>query len=188
MLSSSSSSSSLTMSNNKQRKQRKLNATVVTQRQSRDGSLVKMTHVCRNILFSLLLLHEHIQPVQTSSYSPFTTPRSKVQMAFAQNSPPPYDDGSYTPNPQQKTPQRRRRKVLPLIGPIPNSPPLILGSSITLDPPTPYQWKSLQESVVLHSNFQQRHIQNGVVEEEEDTSAIFAAPLILLIDDVTGSM
>jgi len=51
-----------------------------------------------------------------------------------------------------------------------------------LDPPTPLQWKALQECVVVHRNRQNQNANEGTV----DTATIMAAPLIAIIDEATG--
>lgn len=55
---------------------------------------------------------------------------------------------------------------------------------MVLDPPTPLQWKALQECVVVHRNqFQQ---DNDVNMSTSTTATIDAAPLIAIIDEATG--
>ena len=75
-----------------------------------------------------------------------------------------------------------KRLALPLIGPIINAPPLLLGADIKLNPPTPLQWKALQESVVVHQHSLNQH-QEDIT---QDTATIKAAPLILIIDEKSG--
>ena len=56
---------------------------------------------------------------------------------------------------------------------------------MVLDPPTPMQWKALQECVVLHRNqFQTQRGQNGA--RSTNTATIDAAPLIAIIDEASG--
>lgn len=76
---------------------------------------------------------------------------------------------------------------------------------MTLDPPTPLQWKTLQECVVVHRNNQLKQQQltkegeieksnssgEGVIGDEElaegtTTATIGAAPIIAFIDEATG--
>ena len=76
-----------------------------------------------------------------------------------------------------------KRLALPLIGPIINAPPLLLGADIQLNPPTPLQWKALQESVVVHQHSLQQQQGNSI---QEDAATITAAPLILIIDEKSG--
>jgi hypothetical protein len=53
---------------------------------------------------------------------------------------------------------------------------------MSLDPPTPLQWKALQECVVVHRNRLKENSEDVTV----DTATIRAAPLIAIIDEVTG--
>jgi hypothetical protein len=58
---------------------------------------------------------------------------------------------------------------------------------MTLDPPTPLQWQALEESVILHQQYLKEQQSAG---ENETASAqitgVDAAPLVAVIDDVTG--
>ena len=89
--------------------------------------------------------------------------------------------------------KNHRRMVVPLIGPVPGAPPLLVGGAMTLDPPTPMQWGALQEAVVVHQNSLKREDaeRQGLVEREEaaeeaEGGTIDAAPLVAVIDAVTG--
>jgi len=100
---------------------------------------------------------------------------------------------------------KRRFPVVPLMGPLITAPPLMVGGEMTLDPPTPLQWKTLQECVVVHRNNQLKQQQltkegeieksnssgEGVIGDEElaegtTTATIGAAPIIAFIDEATG--
>ena len=72
--------------------------------------------------------------------------------------------------------------VIPVIGPFIKAKPLMIGGEMTLDPPTPLQWKALQECVVVHRN----QLNNDNDQEDMQTATIDAAPLIAIIDDSTG--
>lgn len=83
----------------------------------------------------------------------------------------------------------RRGYAIPLIGPIPNAKPLLpCGGEMSLDPPTPLQWKALEESVVVHRNFLRGQGGMVIIDEKSDMAAgvIDAAPLVAVIDDITG--
>lgn len=85
-----------------------------------------------------------------------------------------------------------RRLVIPLVGPIPNAPPLLVGSEMLLSPPTPGQWRSLQEAVAIHRNALALAAEEDQQQQQETTSpveggTIDAAPLVAVIDGVTGS-
>jgi hypothetical protein len=56
---------------------------------------------------------------------------------------------------------------------------------MTLDPPTPLQWKALQECVVVHRN-QLDNNHNGDMNIGMLTATIDAAPLVAIIDAATG--
>lgn len=67
---------------------------------------------------------------------------------------------------------------VPLIGPIPGGTPLLMGSELHMEP-TPMQWKALEESVLLHRKY--------LKEQENSTiTGIDAAPLVAIIDEVSG--
>ncbi len=58
-----------------------------------------------------------------------------------------------------------------------------------LDPPTPLQWKALQECVVEHQKRFQNDNNNSVNDNTDlksKTATIQAAPLIAIIDDASG--
>jgi len=94
------------------------------------------------------------------------------------------EDGSY------RLPRKQRGLTIPLIGPIPNAPPLILGADMMLNPPTPLQWKALEESVVVHKNFEQKHSTTQDQHDDDNptssSTAIDAAPLVAIIDETSG--
>lgn len=79
-------------------------------------------------------------------------------------------------------PRARPSQQVPLLGPIPGAPPLLLGGEMTLDPPTPLQWQALEESVILH----QQYLKEQGGNETAQTTGVDAAPLVAVIDDVTG--
>lgn len=66
---------------------------------------------------------------------------------------------------------------------------------MVLDPPTPLQWKALQESVVVHRNqLQKDKKKDGNQNNDNDinntgniVATIDATPLIAVIDEVTGT-
>jgi hypothetical protein len=94
------------------------------------------------------------------------------------------EDGSY------RLPRKQRGLTIPLIGPIPNAPPLLLGADMILNPPTPFQWKALEESVVVHKNFEQKHSTTQDQHDDDNptssSTAIDAAPLVAIIDETSG--
>lgn len=66
---------------------------------------------------------------------------------------------------------------------------------MVLDPPTPLQWKALQESVVVHRNQLQKDKKKDANKNNDNEmnntsnmmATIDAAPLIAIIDEVTGT-
>eukprot|EP00542_Grammatophora_oceanica_P013028 CAMPEP_0194030930 /NCGR_PEP_ID=MMETSP0009_2-20130614/4244_1 /TAXON_ID=210454 /ORGANISM="Grammatophora oceanica, Strain CCMP 410" /LENGTH=482 /DNA_ID=CAMNT_0038670969 /DNA_START=97 /DNA_END=1542 /DNA_ORIENTATION=+ len=82
----------------------------------------------------------------------------------------------------EKTQQKVKARGLnvPLLGPIPGSKPLLIGGELLLDPPSPAQWAALEESVVVHRKYLKD-------QNETSTTAIDAAPLIAVIDEVTAT-
>ena len=61
-----------------------------------------------------------------------------------------------------------------------------------LDPPTPLQWKTLQECAVVHRNQylmkdKSNNVDNSSEKEWEGTATIDAAPIVAFIDDISGS-
>lgn len=66
--------------------------------------------------------------------------------------------------------------TIPVIGPLPGKGPLMIGSDLMLESPTPGQWLQLEEALVA----QQKHI------AREGATGIDAAPLVAIIDTVTG--
>lgn len=94
----------------------------------------------------------------------------------------------------------QRGQHVPILGPIPGAPPLLLGGELILDPPTPLQWDTLEESVLLHQQYLQEQEQSSQRNEADDnlidemstsdrsamTAGIDAAPLVAVIHDVTG--
>jgi len=82
---------------------------------------------------------------------------------------------------------KRRFPVVPLIGPIITAPPLMIGGEMSLDPPTPLQWRTLQECVVVHRNELLRQERDGEEPSETTTATIGAAPIVAFIDDTTAT-
>lgn len=111
--------------------------------------------------------------------------------------PPPHTPANETTDkkPRGKKVHRKRGLTIPLIGPIPRALPLFLGSEMTLDPPTPLQWKALEECVVVHQNYVRKQLtletnkagDKNNSNEDADGTAINAAPLVAIIDDVSGT-
>jgi hypothetical protein len=76
---------------------------------------------------------------------------------------------------QRATP---RGLTIPVLNPIPNAVPLMMGAEQMLDPPTLGQWQGLEESVTLHKNYL----------TGSNLTAIDAAPLVAIMDDYTGAV
>jgi len=58
---------------------------------------------------------------------------------------------------------------------------------MSLDPPTPLQWRTLQECVVVHRNELLRQERDGEEPSETTTATIGAAPIVAFIDDTTAT-
>lgn len=78
-------------------------------------------------------------------------------------------------NESSSTEAHLQRLSVPLIGPLPNSSPLIVGGEMSLNHPTPLQWSSLEESVIIH------------MERNKGTgeTAIDGAPIVAVIDEIS---
>jgi hypothetical protein len=72
-----------------------------------------------------------------------------------------------------QAPRKIRGLTIPVLPTIPNAKPLMMGSSLLLDPPTLGQWQALEESVILHQNY---------LSGANLTAIIDAAPLIAVMD------
>ncbi|KAI2505322.1 hypothetical protein MHU86_9122 [Fragilaria crotonensis] len=70
---------------------------------------------------------------------------------------------------------KRRGFTIPVLPSTPNAIPLMMGSSLELDPPTLGQWQAMEESVVLH----QKYLRGA------NLTAITAAPLVAVMDEYT---
>lgn len=73
---------------------------------------------------------------------------------------------------------KTRFQTIPVVGPIPGREPLLLGADVFLDPPTPLQWKALEESISIHHRFKK---------SVANVTAVDAGPMIAFIDYTTGS-
>lgn len=72
--------------------------------------------------------------------------------------------------------------TIPVLGPIPNQGPLLLGAEFTLNPPvTPLLWQTIQEAVWQHARFCQHH------DDAHNQGTIDAAPLVAVMDTATSS-
>ncbi len=76
-----------------------------------------------------------------------------------------------------------KKLTIPVLGPIPGAMPLVVGGDMYLDPPTPMQWLTLEESILA---FQQ---QNITVNHPTigATATIDASPLVAVIHDSTNA-
>lgn len=99
------------------------------------------------------------------------TTMSRPTMTFVSSSSLQYRD--------DKTSHESTNDVLtiPVLGPFPSSPPLMMGAELALDPPTPMQWHTLQEALKLHK----LHL------KQSNQAGIDAAPLVAILDDYTSS-
>jgi len=78
------------------------------------------------------------------------------------------------PNNQTTTVPSKRAQSIPVLGPFMNTPPLLVGSTMYIERPTPQQWSSLETSVQLHHDY------------EDAGTRIKAAPIIAIVDNHTS--
>jgi len=77
-----------------------------------------------------------------------------------------------------------RRLTIPVLGPFPGQGPLLLGAEMSLTPPTPMQWQSLEEAFYIHKLHLQQELENNSGNEASVTaSGVSAAPLIAILDN-----
>jgi len=69
-------------------------------------------------------------------------------------------------------------RTIPVLGPIPGSPPLLVGEDYVLEFPSPLQWNTLEECLHIHELY--------LKEQPEEVVGIDAAPLVAVMDDVTS--
>lgn len=82
-----------------------------------------------------------------------------------------------TKNDAAETPTQQQTMSIPVVGPIPGKPPLMIGSEMVLTPPTPMQWLTIQEAAQQHEKHQQGNAKH--------VPGISAAPIVAVIDDYT---
>jgi len=89
-----------------------------------------------------------------------------------------YKNDRQDPNDSINVRQSNNALNIPVLGPLPGKPPLMIGADLTLAEPTPMQWQTLEEAVWQH----QKHLEE---EGTEDSASISAAPLIAIMDGYT---
>ena len=89
-----------------------------------------------------------------------------------------YNDDRQDPNDALGVRQSNDALTIPVLGPFPGKAPLMIGAELTLTPPTPMQWQTLEEAVWQH----QKHLKE---EGSEASASIAAAPLVAIMDDYT---
>lgn len=72
-----------------------------------------------------------------------------------------------------QTSGRLSRPSIPVIGPIPLAPPLMVGDDMIVKQPTPMQWTTFEEARWIHMN-------------SHNMSLVDASPIVAVIDEVTG--
>ena len=72
--------------------------------------------------------------------------------------------------------------TIPVLGPIPNSPPILVGEDRILKCPSPLQWNTIEECIHNH----QLYVKES--QEEHDVVGIDAAPIVAFMDDVTSKV
>jgi hypothetical protein len=93
-----------------------------------------------------------------------------------------YDDqtvpasGSSSVGSDEKEMEARNPFTIPVIGPLPGNPPLLIGAELFLNVPTPLQWQALEEACHIH----QAHLKDSSV------AGIDTAPLVAILDEYTS--
>jgi hypothetical protein len=75
------------------------------------------------------------------------------------------------------TPSSSNVHNIPVIGPILNTPPLLMGGTLWLDPPTPLQWKTIEVCVEAASNKKKDEHEDG----QHGIATTDAAPLVAIV-------
>jgi hypothetical protein len=70
--------------------------------------------------------------------------------------------------------QQEEHYTVPVIGPLLQGPPLLIGADLLLNPPTPIQWKTIEECVEIHSLARNN--------TNLTTAVLDAAPLVAIMD------
>ena len=73
---------------------------------------------------------------------------------------------------QQPSPRNTNAITIPVLGPIPGKPPLLIGTETTLPQPTPMQWQTLEEALWQHN-----------MGSNATSANVEAAPLVALMDE-----
>ena len=89
------------------------------------------------------------------------------------------------PSNQTITSNREERHGVPVLGPFFNEPPLLVGSTLYIDKPTPHQWTSLENSVQLHQEYTNRK-RNATADGFNLTDGFQAAPIVAILDNYTS--
>ena len=81
-------------------------------------------------------------------------------------------------SPTSSFPEDKSQKIwpyykVPVIGPLLQKPPLLIGNELFLDPPTPLQWKTIEECVEIHATCGQN----------ATFAFVDAAPLVAILDE-----
>eukprot|EP00594_Rhizosolenia_setigera_P019313 CAMPEP_0178956810 /NCGR_PEP_ID=MMETSP0789-20121207/10499_1 /TAXON_ID=3005 /ORGANISM="Rhizosolenia setigera, Strain CCMP 1694" /LENGTH=485 /DNA_ID=CAMNT_0020638857 /DNA_START=225 /DNA_END=1682 /DNA_ORIENTATION=- len=75
--------------------------------------------------------------------------------------------------------------AIPIVGPLyPQAPPLLVGAETYLSNPTPLQWRTLEECVLIHESKQSiyDHDENNIL----NATSITSAPIVAILDEYSG--
>ena len=109
--------------------------------------------------------------------------------------------------PKTQAPSSDSAMTIPVLGPIPGEPPLLVGAELVLHPPTPLQWYTLEEAALIQRQEEEEEEQPDEGQswnENQDTlspsvaasgtgfhgassrdARINAAPLVAIMDDIS---
>ena len=80
--------------------------------------------------------------------------------------------------PQEQVDYSPGKYMIPVLGPFPNKPPMLLGSDFVLSAPTPVQWKTIMECVDVHDVALKSLKINGTYAANLD-----AAPVVAILEN-----
>jgi hypothetical protein len=95
-----------------------------------------------------------------------------------------YQNNSTTDASSSSSQSSKNLVEIPVIGPLLNAPPLIIGGTLWLSPPTPLQWKTIEICVeAQHSALLKSNANNNT----ETVATVDAAPLVAILQEGGGN-
>jgi hypothetical protein len=92
----------------------------------------------------------------------------------------------YTNDPPQPRRPVRRALTIPVLGPIPGGPPLVVGEDYVLEQPTPMQWTILEEAIHSHRKYLKEEHSEATTNDRFQVVCVDAAPLVAFLDERTS--